>query len=122
MSQDQHRITLIGPDGPILSRRVFLRGSLRGATALGAGALCLPAAAQYGGGAGAMPGGGAAPGTVPSGAGRGKVSKAAARYQTRPNGNQRCGRCAHFLAPNRCEIVAGSISPNGWSRYFKPAA
>lgn len=121
------RIVLIGPDGPAMSRRLFLRDSLLGAAALGAAVLSAPAAAQYGGGAGAMPGAGARPGAGPApggmgGMARAKVSKAAARYRNRPNGSQRCGRCTHFLGPNGCEIVAGPISPNGWSRYFKPAA
>ena len=122
MSQGQNHILLIEPDSTFVSRRVFLRSSLIGATALGTVALSWPAFAQYGGGAGAMPGGGAKSGPAPGRARRGKVSKAAARYQNRPNGKQRCGRCAHFLGPNGCEIVAGPISPNGWSRYFKPAA
>ena len=47
-----------------------------------------------------------------------KVSKAQARYQDRPNGTQRCERCVHFIAPNRCSIVDGDISPHGWSTYF----
>ena len=122
MAQRQNRITLIGPDGPVVSRRAFLRGSLIGATALGAGALSTPTAAQYGGGPGAMPGGAAKPGPAPGGIRRGKVSKAAARYQYRPHRGRRCGRCAHFFAPDGCEVVAGSISPQGWCRYFKPAA
>jgi hypothetical protein len=29
---------------------------------------------------------------------------------------------ANFLAPTSCKVVAGSISPNGWCRHFKPAA
>lgn len=122
MSQSRNRTTLIGPDG-LVSRRDLLHGALLGATAAGAGVLSAPAVAQYGGGPGAMPGagGGAAPGPAPSRTGRGKVSKAAARYQDRPRGQQRCGRCAHFQAPNSCEIVAGRISPNGWSRFFKQA-
>jgi hypothetical protein len=122
MSRNPSRITLIGPDGPILSRRLFLRGSLIGA-ALGAGALPTPADAQYGSG-GATPGAGAGSrsGPAPGSTGRGKESKAVARYQDSPNGNQRCGRCTHFRKPNGCEIVNGSISPNGWCRHFKPAA
>jgi hypothetical protein len=48
MSHNWTRIALIGLDGPGVSRRVFLRGTLVGASALGTGALALPAAAQYG--------------------------------------------------------------------------
>jgi hypothetical protein len=47
MSHNWTRIALIGLDGPGVSRRVFLRGTLVGASALGTGALALPAAAQY---------------------------------------------------------------------------
>jgi hypothetical protein len=124
MPHNRTRIALNGLDAPGVSRRVFLRGTLVGASAFGTGALALPAAAQYGGGGGAMPGGAAmpGPGPAPSRAGEGKMSKAAARYQARPNGNQRCGRCANFLAPTNCKVVAGSISPNAWCRHFKPAA
>ena len=47
-----------------------------------------------------------------------KTSKAAANYQDRPNGRQHCANCVHFVAPNRCTIVEGDISPNGWSSYY----
>jgi hypothetical protein len=50
------------------------------------------------------------------------VPKAVARYQDRPNGRQRCGRCMHFLEPDGCEIVTGRISPQGWCRYFEAIA
>jgi hypothetical protein len=131
MSHNRKRITLIGPDGPVLSRRVFLGGALIGATAL-TGALPTPAHSYGGGGAPSGAGaasGGAAGGTgagsrsgAGGGAGQAKESKATARYQDKPNGNQQCGRCAHFRAPNACQIVEGSISPSGWCRHFKPAA
>src|SRR5262249_32454707 len=50
-----------------------------------------------------------------------KISKAAARYQDHPNKGQRCGGCAHFLFGG-CELVAGSISSNGWCKLFKASA
>jgi hypothetical protein len=50
-----------------------------------------------------------------------KISKQQARYQNRPNGNQRCSRCVHFTN-GRCSIVQGTISPNGWCMYFAPRA
>lgn len=43
-----------------------------------------------------------------------KLSKAIARYQTEPSGEQRCAGCAHFVAPNACRVVEGDISPDGW--------
>jgi hypothetical protein len=47
-----------------------------------------------------------------------RMIKAAAHYQSRPNGKQRCAGCKHFRAPNSCEIVIGNISPRGWCRYY----
>ena len=31
----------------------------------------------------------------------------------------RCGICAHFMKPNRCERVKGNIKPEMWCKYFK---
>lgn len=31
---------------------------------------------------------------------------------------EQCHACVHFLGPNRCEKVAGEISPNGWCQLF----
>ena len=47
-----------------------------------------------------------------------KESKKEARYQAHPHGRERCGRCAHFLKPNGCEVVDGRISPRGWCTHF----
>jgi hypothetical protein len=118
MPEKQNRIMLIGPDGPVFSRRAFLRGTLLGATAAGAGILsaCMPM----------FPPQAAAPApTAPPVTARGlsrNVPKAAALYQDRPYRGQRCGRCTHFVRPNRCEIVTGRISPQGWCRYFEALA
>ena len=43
-----------------------------------------------------------------------KASKQAMKYQDKPNGDQRCSSCMHFLPNNRCAIVEGTISPQGW--------
>jgi len=40
------------------------------------------------------------------------------RYQWRPHGNQWCGRCAMFRAPDVCTAVAGKIARHGWCRIF----
>lgn len=74
-----------------LSRRAFVTASLGGTAALVAGCSTL---------------------------GLPKVAKTTAHYQDRPNGRQHCENCVHFVAPNRCTIVDGDISPNGWSRYY----
>lgn len=49
----------------------------------------------------------------------GKIDKFAARYTDRGIGNERCGRCEHFLSPNHCEIVEGVISPGGWCKFWE---
>ena len=49
---------------------------------------------------------------------RAKVSKAAARYQDRPRGAERCGRCRNFRGPDGCVRVEGRISPDGWCRLY----
>jgi hypothetical protein len=115
MPEKRNRVTLIGPDGPVCSRRAFLRGTLLGAAAAGTGMLsaCMPM----------MPPQAAAPApAAPPMVARGQprnVPKDVARYQDRPNRDQRCGRCMHFLPPDNCEIVTGRISPQGWCRYFE---
>ena len=49
-----------------------------------------------------------------------KISQAAAGYQDHPNGDRRCATCTHFQQPDRCQLIAGSISPQGWCRLFVP--
>lgn len=48
-----------------------------------------------------------------------QVTQDAAGYQTQPNGDQRCALCAHFRAPASCELVQGSIVPNGWCKLYR---
>lgn len=47
-----------------------------------------------------------------------KVSKADAKYQDQPKGEQRCAICLQFQPPNSCKIVEGQISPKGWCQFF----
>ena len=117
MSEKRNRITLIGPNGPVCSRRAFVRGTLIGAAVAGASTLsaCMPMGPQV---AAPAP---AAPPMVARGLPR-NAPKAVARYQDRPNRGQRCGRCMHFVEPDGCEIVVGLISPQGWCRYFEAMA
>lgn len=50
-----------------------------------------------------------------------KVSKEDALYQDQPRGGSKCEECVHFQSQqSACEIVAGRISPEGWSRFFEP--
>ena len=45
---------------------------------------------------------------------QGKASKAAMKYQDRPNGEQQCSNCLQFVPPGSCKVVEGAISPNGY--------
>ncbi len=47
-----------------------------------------------------------------------KVSKAEAKYQDQPKGQQRCEICVNFQPPNQCRFVQGDISPKGWCQFF----
>jgi hypothetical protein len=85
-----------------LSRRMFLKGSIIGGTAVGgAGAL---SACMY----------------KPAGSKAGTTPKLVALYQDSPNKGRNCAGCTHFLEPNACEIVAGEVSPDGWCRFHEP--
>ncbi len=85
-----------------LSRRKFMKMSVTSAAIVGAGgfSVCMyrPTVAQA----------------------AGATSKSAARYRDSPNRGRRCAGCTHFLKRNRCEIVAGEVSPNGWCRFHTP--
>ncbi|HEY3637830.1 MAG TPA: hypothetical protein VGK90_06725 [Rhizomicrobium sp.] len=48
-----------------------------------------------------------------------QVPQEAAGYQTQPNNDQRCAFCVHFEAPASCQIVQGTIVPNGWCKLFR---
>ena len=50
--------------------------------------------------------------------GQAKKSKEEANYQEKPNGQQQCSKCKHFMA-GKCEIVEGDISANGWCKFFE---
>lgn len=49
-----------------------------------------------------------------------KASQSAMHYQSSPNGDMRCSGCRFFIAASdasangTCQIVDGSISPNGY--------
>jgi hypothetical protein len=88
------------PQGPAVDRRAVVRGGLA-ATAAAAFAIAAggPAEAQTA-----------------------KITKAAAQYQTSPNGEQRCGTCTHYRFPFACERVEGAVSLRGWCRLYAPRA
>jgi hypothetical protein len=53
-----------------------------------------------------------------------KVSQASMHYQTTPNDGKHCSDCKFFVpaqdpnASGTCQIVDGSISPNGYCQAF----
>jgi hypothetical protein len=51
-----------------------------------------------------------------------KMAQKAAGYQAKPNGAQSCASCALFKAPSSCTLVDGTISPDGWCRFYAKKA
>jgi hypothetical protein len=53
-----------------------------------------------------------------------KASQASMHYQTSPNGNMHCSLCKYFIpgqdasSNGTCQVVDGSISPNGYCMAF----
>ena len=50
------------------------------------------------------------------------VPQKAAGYQDKPKGKQMCSNCGHFKPPSSCDLVAGTISPNGWCNLYSQKA
>lgn len=90
------------PLGPELSRR----------------SLFAAAAAILGGFAASVPGW-AVPRSAAAAAAK-KIAQSVAKYQDTPKGSQRCALCTHFVAPSSCQLVAGTISPQGWCELYSP--
>ena len=77
-----------------LKRRTVLRAALAAGCAL-----CLPEAGRA--------------------AQSGKVSKAQAKYQDKPKGDQSCAKCLNFIAASTtCKVVEGKVSPQGWCQLW----
>ncbi len=51
-----------------------------------------------------------------------KMAQKAAGYQAKPNGTSSCATCALFKAPSSCTLVDGTISPDGWCRFYAKKA
>jgi len=47
-----------------------------------------------------------------------KIKQTDAHYQRFPKGPQRCQICLQFTPPDKCKIVQGPISPQGWCQFF----
>ncbi|HUJ45987.1 MAG TPA: high-potential iron-sulfur protein [Rhizomicrobium sp.] len=48
-----------------------------------------------------------------------KMSLQAAGYQSTPKDDQKCANCSLFQAPSSCILVDGTISAEGWCRFYK---
>jgi hypothetical protein len=43
------------------------------------------------------------------------------KYQDKPGKNgQKCAGCSLFVKPDKCKVVTGKISPNGWCIAWAP--
>jgi len=51
-----------------------------------------------------------------------KMAQKAAGYQDKPKDDQKCSGCALFKAPDSCTLVDGSISADGWCRFYSKKA
>jgi hypothetical protein len=49
-----------------------------------------------------------------------KMSQKVVAYQDHPDGDKRCDKCGHFQPPNACKVVEGTVSPEGFCRFFVP--
>ena len=48
-----------------------------------------------------------------------KMAQKAAGYQETPaKDGSNCASCALFKAPSSCTLVDGTVSPNGWCRFY----
>jgi hypothetical protein len=47
-----------------------------------------------------------------------KIAPNLVQYQQKPKGTQECDGCLHFVAPNQCKVVSGTINPKGWCALF----
>jgi hypothetical protein len=47
-----------------------------------------------------------------------KTPKAAAKYTPFGSPQEHCSKCAHFLSPDTCEKVRGTVVPGGWCKFF----
>lgn len=51
-----------------------------------------------------------------------KSPKEAVNYQDQPKNDQKCSQCRFFTEPDGCQVVEGTISPEGWCSLFQPDA
>ncbi len=49
-----------------------------------------------------------------------KIAQELVQYQNQPKEGQQCNKCAQWVEPNACKIVAGVISPHGYCVAYAP--
>lgn len=47
-----------------------------------------------------------------------KIAQATVTYQDSPKGENKCGNCNLFVAPDQCKTVDGTVSENGWCKIW----
>lgn len=47
-----------------------------------------------------------------------KYSQEEASYRNTPPGLETCRACSFFDEPRSCTVVEGTVSPEGWCKYF----
>ena len=50
-----------------------------------------------------------------------KIAQTVVKYQGTPKGEQKCSNCKLFTAPNACQTVDGTVSPDGWCMVYQKA-
>ena len=49
-----------------------------------------------------------------------KIAQELVQYQATPKDGQQCNKCAQWVEPNACKIVAGVIHPTGYCVAYAP--
>lgn len=49
------------------------------------------------------------------------ATKADANYQSQSDSEEKCSNCTHFDGKSSCDVVSGTISPDGISDYYEPS-
>ena len=47
-----------------------------------------------------------------------KMAQTAAGYQAKPKDGASCANCTLFKPPSSCTLVDGTVSPDGWCRFY----
>ena len=49
-----------------------------------------------------------------------KIAQELVQYQNQPKDGLQCNKCAQWVEPNACKIVAGKIAPQGYCVAYAP--